>query len=103
MKPLAFSLFLSLLLSLTAGCSSKKIPQEAQYEAAGNLLETIKDFQRLAREDLYRYSIPKDVTGTNIMKATLVRLDDYEDVYPNRFSDLVNFSKAMAYERLRDY
>ena len=37
------------------------------------------------------------------MKATLVRLDDYEEVYPNRFSDLVNFSKAMAYERLRDY
>ncbi|MFB3061079.1 MAG: hypothetical protein ACE10C_06865, partial [Candidatus Binatia bacterium] len=35
--------------------------------------------------------------------ATLVRLDDYEEVYPNRFSDLVNFSKAMAYERLRDY
>ena len=103
MKPLTFSFFLALLLILSAGCSSKKIPQEPQYEAAGNLLETIKDFQRLAREDLYRYSIPKDVTGTNIMKATLVRLDDYEDVYPNRFSDLVNFSKAMAYERLRDY
>ncbi len=103
MKPLTFSFFLALLLILSAGCSSKKIPQEPQYEAAGNLLETIKDFQRLAREDLYRYSIPKDVTGTNIMKATLVRLDDYEDIYPNRFSDLVNFSKAMAYERLRDY
>jgi hypothetical protein len=103
MKPLTFSFFLALLLILSAGCSSKKIPHEPQYEAAGNLLETIKDFQRLAREDLYRYSIPKDVTGSNIMKATLVRLDDYEDVYPNRFSDLVNFSKAMAYERLRDY
>jgi len=103
MKPLTFSFFLALLLILSAGCSSKKIPHEPQYEAAGNLLETIKDFQRLAREDLYRYSIPKDVTGTNIMKATLVRLDDYEDIYPNRYSDLVNFSKAMAYERLRDY
>jgi len=103
MKPLRVTLFLALLLILNAGCASKKIPQEPQYEAAGNLLETIKDFQRLAREDLYRYSIPKDVTGTNIMKATLVRLDDYEEVYPNRFSELVNFSKAMAYERLRDY
>jgi tetratricopeptide (TPR) repeat protein len=102
MKPLKFSLLLAVLF-IFAGCSSKKIPQEPQYEAAGNLLDTIKDFQRLAREDLYRYSIPKDVTGTNIMKATLVRLDDYQDVYPNRFSDLVNFSKAMAYERLRDY
>jgi len=103
MKPLKVTLFLAGLLILNAGCSSKKIPQEPQYEAAGNLLETIKDFQRFAREDLYRYSIPKDITGANIMKATLVRLDDYEEVYPNRFSDLVNFSKAMAYERLRDY
>jgi len=103
MKPLKVTLFFAGLLILNAGCSAKKILQEPQYEAAGNLLETIKDFQRLAREDLYRYSIPKDVTGTNIMKATLVRLDDYEEVYPNRFSDLVNFSKAMAYERLRDY
>jgi len=103
MKPLKVTLFLAGLLILNAGCSSKNIPQEPQYEAAGNLLETIKDFQRFAREDLYRYSIPKDITGANIMKATLVRLDDYEEVYPNRFSDLVNFSKAMAYERLRDY
>ena len=103
MKPLKVTLFLAGLLILNAGCSAKKIPQEPQYEAAGNLLETIKDFQRFAREDLYRYSIPKDITGANIMKATLVRLHDYEEVYPNRFSDLVNFSKAMAYERLRDY
>jgi len=103
MKSLQISLFLALLLISSAACSSKKVAQEPQYEAAANLLENIKDFQRLAREDLYRYSIPKDITGTNIMKATLVRLDDYEEVYPNRFSDLVNFSKAMAYERLRNY
>ncbi len=103
MKPLKVTLFLAGLLILNPGCSSKKILQEPQYEAAGNLLETIKDFQRLAREDLYRYSIPKDVTGTNIMKATLVRLDDYEQVYPDRYSVFVDFFKARAYEMLRDY
>ncbi len=103
MKLLNVSLILALSLIAESGCSSKKIPPEPRYEAAGDLLETIKDFQRLAREDLYRYSIAKDVTGTNIMKATLIRLDGYEESHPDQYSDLVNFSKAMAYERLRDY
>ncbi len=103
MKLLNVSLIVTLLVVAGAGCSSKKIPQEPQYEAAGNLLKTIKDFQRLAREDLYRYSIPKDVTGANILKATLIRLDDYEEGYPDQYADLVNFNKAIAYERLRDY
>ena len=103
MKLLNFSLSLTLLLMAVTGCSSKKISQEPRYEPAGSLLQTIKDFQRLAREDLYRYSIPKDVTGANILKATLIRLDDYEESHPNQYSQLVNFNKAMAYERLRDY
>jgi tetratricopeptide (TPR) repeat protein len=68
-----------------------------------NLLDILKDFQRLSHEDLYRFPIPKDVTGMNIMKATLIRLQDYEKKFPNRYSDVINFSKAMAYERLRDY
>ncbi|MCH6545113.1 MAG: hypothetical protein IH796_03840 [Deltaproteobacteria bacterium] len=103
MKPLKVTLFLAGLLILNAGCSSKKIPQEPQYEAAGNLLEIFKDYQRFAREDMYRYPIPKDITGANIMKATLGRLGDYEEVHPDRFSDIVIFIKAEAYERLRDY
>jgi len=67
------------------------------------LLDIVKDFQRLAKEDSYRFPIPKDVTGINIMKATLVRLDDYERKNPNQYSDIVQFNKAMALERLRDY
>jgi tetratricopeptide (TPR) repeat protein len=70
---------------------------------AAGLLEVVKDFQRLSRDDLYRFPIPKDVTGMNIMKATLLRLEDYEKKYPDRFSDIIDFTKAMAYERLRDY
>ena len=39
-----------------------------------NLLEIVNEFRRLSREDVYRFDIPKDVTGTNILKATLLRL-----------------------------
>jgi tetratricopeptide (TPR) repeat protein len=86
-----------------SGCSSRVAPPEARYVPAGDLLDIVKDFQRLAKEDTYRFSIPKDVTGINIMKATLVRLNDYERKNPNQFADIVQFNKALCLERLREY
>jgi hypothetical protein len=96
------SAFAAALLILNGGCASTIRP-DAQYVVEENLLDILKDFQRLSHEDLYRFPIPKDVTGLNIMKATLIRLQDYEKKFPNRYSDIISFSKAMAYERLRDY
>ena len=93
-------LFLSVFLSWS--CSARAVP-EPQYLPAVGLLDIVKDFQRLAREDAYRFPIPKDVTGINIMKATVVRLEDYEKKNPGQFSDIIHFSKATAYERLREY
>jgi tetratricopeptide (TPR) repeat protein len=96
---------LSLLLALFLGdgCSSRAPLPEARYLPAGDLLDIVKDFQRLAKEDTYRFSIPKDITGVNIMKATLVRLADYEKKNPGKFADIVQFNKALALERLREY
>jgi hypothetical protein len=90
------------ILSFTA-CSSRSAPPEARYQPAGDLLDIVKDFQRLAKEDTYRFPIPKDVTGINIMKASLVRLDDYESKNRGQFTDIVQFNKAAALERLREY
>lgn len=87
---------------LISGCTSKMVP-EPQYVPAGDLLDILKDFQRLSRVDLYRFPIPKDVTGINVMKATLIRLEDYEKKNPGQFSDIIQFSRAEAYEKLRDY
>ena len=100
-------LFLGLLfgfeLFLIAACSSRTSTPEARYAPAGDLLDIVKDFQRLAKEDTYRFPIPKDITGVNIMKATLVRLDDYERKNRGQFTDIVQFNKALALERLREY
>ncbi|HLN88424.1 MAG TPA: hypothetical protein VK200_18220 [Candidatus Limnocylindrales bacterium] len=95
--------FASLILFSISGCSSSTAPSEARYAPAGDLLNIVKDFQRLAKEDTYRFPIPKDVTGINIMKATLVRLDDYELKNHGQFSDIVQYNKALALERLREY
>jgi tetratricopeptide (TPR) repeat protein len=100
-------LFLGLLFGFElfsiAACSSRTPPPEARYAPAGDLLDIVKDFQRLAREDTYRFPIPKDITGVNIMKATLVRLNDYERKNRGQFTDIIQFNKALALERLREY
>ena len=96
------ALFISLCLYI-AGCSSRATAPDIRYAPAGDLLDIIKDFQRLAREDTYRFPIPKDITGINIMKATLLRLQDYEKKNPRQFTDIIQFNKALALERLREY
>ena len=98
-----FSVTTVLSLFVLAGCSSRTASPEARYAPAGDLLDIVKDFQRLAKEDTYRFAIPKDVTGVNIMKATLVRLDDYERKNGGKFTDIIQFNKALALERLREY
>jgi len=76
---------------------------DGRYMPAGDLLDIVRDFQRLAKEDTYRFAIPKDVTGINIMKATLTRLQDYETKNPGQFTDIVQYNRALALERLREY
>ena len=93
----------ALTTCLCSGCSSRASPPETRYVPAGDLLDIVKDFQRLAKEDTYRFPIPKDVTGVNIMKATLVRLNDYETKNRGQYGDIVMFNKAAALERLREY
>lgn len=105
MKRSRCSLLTAHLLALglfLPSCSTRVVP-EGQYVPAANLMDIIKDFQRLAREDVYRFPIPKDVTGINVMKATLVRLEDYEKKNPGQLPDIIQFNKAKAYERLREY
>jgi hypothetical protein len=76
---------------------------DERYLPAGDLLDIVRDFQRLAKEDTYRFAIPKDVTGINIMKATLTRLQDYETKNRGQFTDIVQYNRALALERLREY
>ncbi|HEY7166280.1 MAG TPA: hypothetical protein VIB79_17035 [Candidatus Binatia bacterium] len=101
-RPIGTALALLLILA-ASGCSSRTAPPDPRYAASGDLLDIVKDFQRLMKEDTYRFPIPKDVTGVNIMKATLVRLEDYEKKNPGKFVDVIQFNRAMALERLQEY
>lgn len=95
-------LVVSLSLWLSAA-AARAAAADNRYLPAGDLLDIVRDFQRLAKEDTYRFAIPKDVTGINIMKATLTRLQDYETKNRGQFTDIVQYNRALALERLREY
>jgi hypothetical protein len=69
-----------------------------QYVTEEDLLKIVGEFQRAAGKDTYRFPIPKDVTGANVYKATLIRLQDYEAKHPGAYPELIAFTRARAYE-----
>ncbi len=74
-----------------------------QYVTEGDLLKIVNEFQNSAQRDTYRFPLPKDITGANVLKATLTRLKDYEDEHPGAYPELIEFTRARAYEGLHEY
>jgi len=74
-----------------------------QYVTEADLLKVVTELQRLSGKDTYRFPIPKDVTGANVYKATLIRLQDYEAKHPGAYPELLAFTRGRAYEELREY
>lgn len=95
----------ALVLAAAATTSLNAAPKEAPsyVQPAENLLIIVADLQRHINDDVYKFPYPADVTGQNVFRATLVRLANYESLYPNRNSDIVAVSRAQAYERLGGY
>ena len=74
-----------------------------QYVTEEDLLKVVNEFQRVAAKDSYRFPLPKDVTGANVYKATLIRLQDYEAEHPGAYSEILAFTRGRAYEGLHEY
>jgi hypothetical protein len=81
----------------------KESESNPQYVTEEDLLKVVGELQRTAGRDTYRFPIPKDVTGANVYKATLYRLQDYEAKHPGAYPELIAFTRARAYEGLREY
>jgi len=93
-------LITTLIPNLTGKSDTNSNPQ---YVTEEDLLKIVNEFQRAATKDTYRFPIPKDVTGANVYKATLIRLQDYEAKHPGAYSEILAFTRARAYEGLREY
>lgn len=95
---------LLVLLALSSGsfrCAAHR--RDLPVHPYENLLSILADFQWHLEDDIYRFPYPRDAVGNNIFKITIVRLANYQELYPERFPDIVAFARAQAYERLGDY
>lgn len=88
--------------ALSWGCAPM-VQESERYKPPESLLEILTDYQRHLDDDTYRFATFKDISGQNIYKATLVRLKNFERLYPNKFAPIVAYSRAKAYEKLHDY
>lgn len=68
-----------------------------------NLLLLQADFMRYARTDLYRTEIPMDLSGQNVFRATLARLEYYEQTNPGDNTDVVRFIRGQTLARLGEF
>ena len=102
---MGISSFLALVMcACVSACASKAaLRADARYEPYENLLEIVSDLQRHANDNTYRFPAPRDPSGQNLYKASLIRLLNFEKIYPRRMPDVVNFSKGICMERLHDY
>jgi len=93
-----------LVTSIIPGLGAKDgAESNPQYVTEADLLKIVSELQRTAAKDTYRFPIPKDVTGANIYKATLTRLQDYEAKHPGAYGEILAFTRGRAYEGLREY
>lgn len=84
-------------------CRRAVPPTPPEYKPAESLLNIVAEFQRWRDADLYRFPYPRDLSGQNVFKATLVRLRNYQTLYPDKYGELIAFTSAQAYARLGDY
>ena len=95
----AYLLFFAILVW---GCAPK-IQDSDRYKPSESILEILADFHRHLNDDTYRFATFKDITGQNIYKATLLRLNNFERLHPNKFGPILAYSRAKAYEKLHDF
>ncbi|MGI8905148.1 MAG: hypothetical protein ACR2IE_01500 [Candidatus Sumerlaeaceae bacterium] len=72
----------------------------ANTQPAENLLLIVADIQRHINDDVYRFPYPLDANGQNVFRASIVRLSNYERIYPGRLKEVVALAKAQAFEKL---
>ncbi len=93
----------ALLLFASAGFCGCARTRPSPFAPYDNLLAIAADYQIARATDIYHFDFPRDLTGQNVARATLVRLANYESLNPGRFAPEIEFLKGQAYADLGDY
>jgi hypothetical protein len=72
----------------------------APYE---DVLEVIADLTWHLKDDVYRFPPPRDPTGHDLYRLSLLRLESWERRFPSRLHDVTSFGRAEALERLGEF
>lgn len=91
-------------LALILGCH-RDAPQviDRKYLPPHTLTTIVAELKIYQSADIYRFPYPRTPAGQNVFKATLKRLDNFENLYPefrDEFKEIIDFSRALAFEKL---
>jgi len=106
-SPSALLLALALLQAHGFGCASRPEP-DPRYRPSQSVLEVVAVLRHHVPDDTYRFEPARDFTGRNVYRASLLRLENLEQVHADALragtlDDVIAFAKGRALERLRAY
>ncbi len=106
MKPGRASILLGLAL-LASACAYTP-DGDPRFRPSENVLEVVAVLRRHVPDDTYRFEPARDVTGRNVYRGSLLRLENLEKVHADalkagHYDDVIAFSKGRALERLRAF
>jgi hypothetical protein len=90
-----------------AGCAGTSDP-DPRYRPTESVLEVVAVLRRHVPDDTYRFAPALDYTGRNVYRASLLRLENLEQVHAEalragHLDDVIAFAKGRALERLRAF
>jgi hypothetical protein len=96
----------TLVAALALGCAGAA--SDPRFDPSESVLEVVAVLRRHVPDDTYRFEPAVDVTGRNVYRASLVRLENLERVHADALrsgylDDVIAFAKGRALERLRSF
>jgi hypothetical protein len=90
-----------------AACASAP-ETDPRFRPSENVLEVVAVLRRHIADDTYRFEPARDVTGRNVYRGSLLRLESLEKVYADalragHYDDVIAFAKGRSLERLRAF
>lgn len=98
---------LPLAALLAGGCASTP-ETDPRFRPSENVLEIVAVLRKHIPDDTYRFEPARDVTGRNVYRGSLLRLENLEKVHADalragHYDDVIAFAKARSLERLRAF
>ncbi len=105
--PLLRPTLLLLLAGALAACARAPQP-DAVYAPTRSVLEVVSLLRLHVDDDTYRFPAARDLTGKDVYRTSLQRLEDLEQIHARKLAsgymlDVIHFSKARALERLGEF